>query len=402
MNPRLETLHPYPFEKLRRLLAGSHPPPGASPIDLSIGEPKHATPAAVTAAMQHALQGLASYPPTKGSPALRQAMVEWISRRYKIPALDPDTQILPVNGSREALFAIAQTVVDGSKTALVICPNPFYQIYEGAALLAGAEPWYLNVDAENGDRYDWDAIPTSVLQSCQLLYVCSPGNPTGTVLSLQDWQRIFTLSDQFGFVIAADECYSEIYFDESRPPLGSLQAAVQLGRHDFRRLLSFSSLSKRSSVPGLRSGYVAGDAALIERFLLYRTYHGSAMSLVTAQASIAAWQDESHVVDNRRLYREKLDAVFPLLSSALKLQRPDAAFFLWAATPFDDVDFVQRLYAATGVTVLPGSFLARDTATGNPGCGHIRIALVAKHSQCVEAAERIVHFCTSLSNRKPQ
>ena len=402
MNPRLETLHPYPFERLRQLLADTQPPRGLTPIDLSIGEPKHATPEVVIDAMRQALQGLASYPPTKGLAELRAAMSAWIAKRYSIDPPDPDTQILPVQGSREALFAIAQAVVDSSRDAIVVCPNPFYQIYEGATLLAGAQPWYLNADATNEHGYDWGGIPKDVLQRCQLLYVCSPGNPTGHILSLQDWRELFALSDQYGFVIAADECYSEIYFDESRPPLGSLQAAIHLGRSDFRRLLSFSSLSKRSSVPGLRSGYVAGDASLIERFLLYRTYHGSAMSLVTARASIAAWQDEFHVIDNRRLYREKLEAVLPLLSPVLPLARPQGGFFLWAATPCDDVEFVRALYAATGVTTLPGSYLARDTNAGNPGRGHIRIALVAPQSQCVHAAERMVGFCSSLSNRNSQ
>lgn len=402
MNPRLDALHPYPFERLRRLLADCRPPTGLSPIDLSIGEPKHATPGLVVEAMTDALSGLASYPPTKGLPELRRAIAAWIARRYDITAPDADTQILPVQGSREALFAIAQAVVDASEQAVVICPNPFYQIYEGAALLAGAQPWYLNADPQHGGTYDWNAIPEAVLKRCQLIYVCSPGNPGGNVLKPEDWRRLFELSDQYGFVIAADECYSEIYFDEAHPPLGSLEAAVALGRTDFRRLLSFSSLSKRSSLPGLRSGYVAGDAEIIERFLLYRTYHGSAMSLVTAKASVAAWNDEQHVVDNRRLYREKLEAVLPLLSPVLELKRPQAGFFLWAGTAYDDQNFVRDLYGATGVTTLPGSFLARDSHGINPGRGRIRIALVAPQAQCLEAARRIVDFCSSYSHRNPK
>jgi len=399
MNPRLDALHPYPFEKLRRLLASATPPPDLPIIDLSIGEPKHATPPFVIDAMTAAMGGLASYPPTKGDPELRRDMAAWISRRYGIPAPDADTQILPVQGSREALFAFAQTVVDASQTPYVICPNPFYQIYEGAALLAGARPWYLNAGPGKGHGYDWDAIPAEVLARTQLIYVCSPGNPAGAVLSLDDWRRLFELSDEFGFVIAADECYSEIHFDEDRPPTGSLEAAHSLGRHDYRRLVSFSSLSKRSNLPGLRSGYVAGDAGILARFLLYRTYHGSAMSAVVAKASISAWNDETHVRENRRLYREKFDAVLPILGPVLNVGRPQAAFFLWAPTPGDDAQFARDLYAATGVITLPGSFLAREANGVNPGHGRIRIALVAPKEQCIEASRRIAGFCASSSIR---
>jgi len=401
MNPRLETLHAYPFERLRRLLADVRPPEGVKPIDLSIGEPKHATPEFVVEALKASLDGLSAYPPTKGPAELRRTISEWISRRYGILAPDPETQILPVQGSREALFAFAQAVVDASRDAVVICPNPFYQIYEGAGLLAGASLWYLNSDPKRGHGYDWDSIPEDVLQKCQLIYVCSPGNPAGNVLTLDDWRKLFELSDRHGFVIAADECYSEIYFDEASPPLGSLEAAVKLGRPDFRRLVSFSSLSKRSSLPGLRSGYVAGDAAIIDRFLLYRTYHGCAMSLVTAKASLAAWCDENHVVENRRLYREKLEAVLPLLQPVLDISRPEAAFFLWAGTPYDDTEFVRDLYAATGITTLPGSYLARESLGINPGNRRVRIALVAPLAQCEEAARRIVEFCSSSSFRNP-
>jgi len=393
MNPRLDLLHPYPFEKLRRLLAHASPPRDLPPIDLSIGEPRHATPPFVIEAMAGAMAGLAAYPPTKGLPELRTAVSSWIARRYGIAPPDPDTQILPVQGSREALFAFAQTVIDPNGGEVVICPNPFYQIYEGAALLAGARPWYLN--AGPGAGHDWNAIPPDVLARAGLMYVCSPGNPSGHVLALEDWRRLFELSDEHGFVIAADECYSEIHFDEAHPPVGALEAASRLGRGDFRRLLSFSSLSKRSNLPGLRSGYVAGDAALLERFLLYRTYHGSAMSKVVAQASISAWNDEGHVRENRRLYREKFDAVLPVLGPALNVARPQAAFFLWAPTPYDDTAFVRDLYAATGVTTLPGSFLAREAHGVNPGRNHMRIALVAAKDDCLEAARRIAEFRTS-------
>ena len=404
MNPRLAALHPYPFEKLRRLLATVQPPAELSRIDLSIGEPKHAPPRLAIDAMLASSAGLSGYPPTKGDPALRSAMSEWISGRYGIPAPDPDTQILPILGSREALFSFAQAVVDPaagpySGPVHVVCPNPFYQIYEGAALLAGARPWYVNARAERGHGYAWDDIPPDVLCRTQLLYVCSPGNPTGHVLKLEDWKRLFELSDEYGFIIAADECYSEIYFDENRPPIGALQAASQLGRTDYRRLVSFSSLSKRSSLPGLRSGYVAGDATILSQFLLYRTYHGSAMSAVVSKTSIAAWNDEIHVQQNRQLYREKFDAVLPVLTPALGVDKPEAAFFLWAPTPYDDTEFARDLYRATGVTVLPGSFLAREANGTNPGQGHVRIALVAEPAECLTAAHRIAHFCSTLPNR---
>jgi len=399
MNPRLDALHPYPFEKLRRLLADSNPPADLTPIDLSIGEPRHTPPAVAVEAMRNAMGGLSVYPPTKGGVALRQTMAAWIARRYDIAAPDAETQILPVQGSREALFAFAQTVIDGTRPCRVICPNPFYQIYEGAALLAGAEPWYLNADPARGHGPDWSTIPADVLEQTQLIYVCSPGNPTGHVLTLEDWRILFAMADKYDFIIAADECYSEIHFDEAHPPLGALEAAVRLGRPDFRRLVSFSSLSKRSSLPGLRSGYVAGDASLLQRFLLYRTYHGSAMSAVVSAASIAAWNDEAHVLENRRLYRQKLEAVLPILQEALDVDAPEAAFFLWAATPGDDALFARELYAATGVTVLPGSFLAREAHGRNPGQGRIRIALVATPEACVEAARRIVDFCSTFSIR---
>ncbi len=377
MNPRLATLHPYPFERLRALTADIRPSAAFAPISLGIGEPKHATPAFVRQALVDGLDGLAQYPPTAGSPDLRKAIAGWIERRYGL-AVDAATQLLPVNGSREALFAIAQTVVDASRPqATVVCPNPFYQIYEGAALLAGAQTAFANSDPARNFAADWSAVDAQTWARTQLLYVCSPGNPTGAVMPLDEWRLLFDLSDRHGFVIASDECYSEIYFGD-QPPLSSLEAAAALGRSDFRRLIAFSSLSKRSNVPGMRSGFVAGDAAIIERFLLYRTYHGSAMSPPVQRASIAAWGDEAHVVENRRLYRAKFDAVLPILGEVLDVRRPDAGFYLWAGVPDgDDVGFARGLLAQYNLAVLPGSLLAREAAGVNPGRGRIRLALVA-------------------------
>jgi len=397
MNPRLDLLQPYPFEKLRALLAqAGSPPEGLRPINLSLGEPKHASPACVREAMASSLDGLSVYPPTKGDPNLRQAISSWIHRRFGIPAPDPETQVLPALGSREALFAFAQVVLDPTREGLVVCPNPFYQIYEGAALLGGAKAFYVNSDPALNFRCDWAGVPNEVWSRTQLLYVCSPGNPAGDVMPLEDWKRLFDLSDRFGFVIAADECYSEIYLDESKPPLGSLQAAQQLGRLDYRNLVSFSSLSKRSNVPGMRSGFVAGDAKLIGKFLLYRTYHGSALSPVVSAASIAAWNDEVHVEENRRLYRQKFDAVLPILSPVLDVKRPDASFYLWAGTPICDATFTRDLLATQAVTVLAGSFVGRDVNGVNPGKNRIRIALVAPLADCVEAAHRIAAYARSL------
>lgn len=393
MNPRLNALHPYPFEKLRHLLAQAQPTHGGiKAVNLSIGEPKHATPELIKQAFTEALGGLAVYPPTKGSPELRQSIAQWIHRRYDIPAPSADTQVLPALGSREALFAFAQTVIDPNADAIVLCPNPFYQIYEGATLLAGATPYYVNASPDLNFGFHWDAVPEEIWKKTQLLFVCSPGNPAGNVMTLEDWRALFELADRHNVVIAADECYSEIYFNEDEKPLGALQAAYALGRTDFRRLISFSSLSKRSNVPGLRSGFVAGDAELIERFLLYRTYHGSAMSPVVAQASIAAWNDETHVIENRRLYLEKFKAVVPILEPVLNVGWPDASFYLWAQTPYNDTDFVRDLFGATHVTVLPGSYLAREAHGVNPGANRIRIALVAPLDECVEGAHRIAEF----------
>ncbi|TXF13683.1 succinyldiaminopimelate transaminase [Pelomicrobium methylotrophicum] len=393
MNPHLERLQPYPFQKLHALLQGASPNPAFRAINLSIGEPRHATPAFILEAATRALPSVAQYPTTLGQPALRQALADWIARRYALPGIDPQTQVLPVNGSREALFSFAQAVVDPTRPgATVVCPNPFYQIYEGATLLAGATPQFLNLLPENRFALDFEQLPDAVWRRTQLVYMCSPGNPAGNVMSLDEWRRLFELADRYGFVIASDECYSEIYFDALAPPLGALQAAYRLGRHDFRGLVVFSSLSKRSNVPGLRSGFVAGDARILERYLRYRTYHGCAMSPAVQAASLAAWRDESHVEENRRLYRAKFDAVVPLLAEPLGAARPDAGFYLWLRTPFDDVAFARLLYRDYNVTVLPGSYLAREANGLNPGRNFVRVALVAPLEECVEAAERIRRF----------
>ena len=395
MNPLLQKLQPYPFERLRQLFAGITPNPAYRPISLGIGEPKHATPDFIKRALAGDLDtGLMGYPPTAGEPALKATMAGWLQRRYGI-TVDPATQILPVNGSREALFALTQTVVDGSKPgALVLCPNPFYQIYEGGALLAGAEPYYVPSDPARNFAVDWDSVPPEVWARTQLIFACSPGNPTGAVMPLDEWKKLFELSDRYGFVIASDECYSEIYFRDE-PPLGGMEAAVKLGRTDFRNLVALTSLSKRSNVPGMRSGFVAGDAAIMKDFLLYRTYHGSAMSHVVQMASIAAWNDEQHVVENRNLYRQKFAAVTPLLEPVLDVALPDAAFYLWAGVRGSDTEFARELYALYNVVVLPGSYLAREARGVNPGAGRVRMALVAETAECVEAAERIVQFVKS-------
>lgn len=396
VNPNLDRLHPYPFEKLRALFDGIVPPPDLAPIRLSIGEPRHATPAFIMQAVADNLSGLASYPSTQGGEALRDAIAAWLVRRYDLGTVDPATQVLPVTGSREALFAFGQCVIDGSRAnAKVLCPNPFYQIYEGAALLAGATPVFINNLANEDFVSDFASLPTSVWQDVQLVYVCSPGNPTGRVMTQHEWSTLFELSDRHGFVIAADECYSEIYFDDAKP-IGALEAAQRAGRNDFRNLVMFSSLSKRSNVPGMRSGFVAGDARILKSFLRYRTYHGCAMSPTIQAASVAAWNDETHVRENRRLYRQKFDAVVPVLAPHLEVAPPEAGFYLWAPTPIGDTDFARRLQAEYNVTVLPGSYLAREADGINPGAGFVRIALVAELDQCVEAAERITHFCRTL------
>jgi len=395
MNPHLSLLQAYPFERLRGLFSTVAPNPNLRPISLGIGEPRHATPALVQRAYCDAIMGtgLAGYPGTAGELGLREAIAQWLQRRYSIE-VSPQTQILPVNGSREALFAFAQTVLAPSRDGaqpLVVCPNPFYQIYEGAALMGGAQPYFVASDPQRNFAQDWASVPDTVWARTQLLFVCSPGNPAGAVMPLSEWKLLFELSDRFGFSIASDECYSEIYIRDE-PPLGGLEAAMQLGRSDFKNLVSFTSLSKRSNVPGMRSGFCAGDAALIKQFLLYRTYHGSAMSPVVQSASIAAWNDETHVVENRALYRQKFARITPLLATALDVALPDAGFYLWAGVVGSDEDFARDLYAAYNVTVLPGSYLARDADGRNPGAGRIRMALVAPYDECMEAAQRIVAF----------
>jgi N-succinyldiaminopimelate aminotransferase len=392
MNPLLQRLQPYPFERLKQLFATVTPSANHAPISLGIGEPRHATPQLVLDALASSTAALSSYPATAGIPALRQSCANWVQRRYGL-TLNPDNQILPINGSREALFAFAQTVLDGSKVgATVVCPNPFYQIYEGAALLAGAQAFYAPSDPALNFNVDWGKVPEEVWKNTQLLFVCSPGNPTGSVMPLEDWKTLFELSDRYGFVIASDECYSEIYFREE-PPLGGLEASYKLGRTDYKNLVAFTSLSKRSNVPGMRSGFVAGDVDLLKQFLLYRTYHGSAMSGMVQAASIAAWNDEAHVVANRDMYRQKFAAVTPLLAQVLDVKLPDAAFYLWAAVPGgDDQAFARDLLAQYNVTVLPGSFLARESQGFNPGAGLIRMALVADTQECMQAAKRIVEF----------
>lgn len=401
MNPNLSKLQAYPFERLRQLFTSVTPNPAYRPISLGIGEPRHPAPDVVKKAYADAIGsaqgGLSAYPATTGDVALRHAMSRWVGRRYGV-TLDPSNHILPVNGSREALFAFAQTVIapsqDASRPALVVCPNPFYQIYEGAALLSGAQPHFVASRPERNFAPDWDSVPDTVWAQTQLMYVCSPGNPAGAVMPLDEWAKLFALSDRFGFVIASDECYSEIYFRDE-PPLGGLEAAMKLGRTDFKNLVMFTSLSKRSNVPGMRSGFCAGDARLIQQFLLYRTYHGSAMSPVVQTASIAAWDDEAHVVANRAKYRAKFAAVTPLLAQVLDVALPDAGFYLWAKVQGSDTDFARELLAQYNVTVLPGSFLARETGGSNPGAQRIRMALVAEEAECLEAAQRIVQFVQS-------
>ncbi|WP_043306952.1 succinyldiaminopimelate transaminase [Pseudomonas sp. ML96] len=398
MNHALTQLQPYPFEKLRALLAGANPPADKQPIALSIGEPKHKSPDFVAKALADNLDQLAVYPTTLGIPALREAIAAWCERRFSVPAgwLDAARHVLPVNGTREALFAFTQTVVQRADSpqerGLVVSPNPFYQIYEGAALLAGAEPHYLPCLEENGLNPDFDAVPAEVWQRCQILFLCSPGNPTGALVPMEQLKKLIALADEHDFVIAADECYSELYFDEENPPPGLLTACAELGRSDFKRCVVFHSLSKRSNLPGLRSGFVAGDADILKAFLLYRTYHGCAMPVQTQLASVAAWQDEAHVRANRDQYRAKYDAVLAILQPVLDVQRPDGSFYLWAKTPGDDATFTRELFAREHVTVVPGSYLSREVNGENPGAGRVRLALVAPLAECIEAAERIRRF----------
>ncbi|MDB5812602.1 MAG: succinyldiaminopimelate transaminase [Betaproteobacteria bacterium] len=393
MNPAFDQLQSYPFQKLTALTRGITPNPQLKPISLHIGEPKHPTPEFIKRALTDNLGGLANYPTTLGAPALREAIAGWLKRRYGLQAVNAETEIIPVNGSREALFAFAQTVVDRTRASpVVVVPNPFYQIYEGAALLAGATPQYLHTLSDNNFALDFSQLSDDVWQRTQLVYVCSPANPTGRVMTLDEWQRLFALSDRYGFVIAADECYSEIYFEEAQPPLGALQAAQQCGRTGYPRLVMFSSLSKRSNVPGMRSGFVAGDAEILKKFLLYRTYQGCAMSPPIHAASTAAWQDEAHVVENRRLYREKFASFTRILGEATEIGMPDAAFYIWLDTLGDDTAFTRDLLAQQNVSVLPGSYLAREARGINPGAQFVRIALVASTAECTEAAQRIASF----------
>ncbi|MDL2283811.1 succinyldiaminopimelate transaminase [Oxalobacter sp. OttesenSCG-928-P03] len=399
MNPRLNLLQPYPFEKLRQLFSDARPNPAYTHINLGIGEPRHAAPALIKNAICKHLDGLASYPATIGLESIREAIANWLEGRYAIPRPDPDTQIIPTLGSREALFSLAQAILDPSERAVVVCPNPFYQIYEGAALLGGAEPYFVNADPERNFNCDYDSVPETVWKKTRLLYLCSPANPTGAVLTLPQWEKLFALSDRHGFIIASDECYSEIYFGDNAP-LGGLQAAHYLGRKGYPRLVMLSSLSKRSNVPGMRSGFVAGDADILKKFLLYRTYHGSAMSLTVQHASIAAWKDESHVIENRAKYQAKFEAITPLLQEILDVAMPDAGFYLWAdvykKTGLTDTAFAKKLYADCNVTVLPGCYLAREAHGINPGSNRIRIALVAEQDECMDAARRMMDFTSRL------
>ncbi len=397
MNPNLDLLQPYPFERLAELKSGLVAPVSEH-IALSIGEPKHPTPHVVKQALADSVDGLAHYPATRGTPKLRQAITDWLTRRFNLPStnLDAETNVLPVNGTREALFSLAQTVVEPNSDVLVLMPNPFYQIYEGAALLAGAQPWFLPCLEQHDYLPDYENIPESVWRRCRLLYVCSPGNPTGATLSRSQLVHLIQLAQQYDFVIAADECYSEIYGSEDDPPVGLLQAAAESKVSTFNNLIVFHSLSKRSNAPGLRSGFVAGDANIIRKFLLYRTYHGCALSPPQQNASIAAWSDESHVVDNRAAYRRKFDSVLGILQPVLDVERPAAGFYLWPRTPIPDTEFARGLFETQNVTVLPGSFLSRTSNGVNPGENRIRIALVAREDECREGALRIRHFVESL------
>ncbi|WP_031433170.1 succinyldiaminopimelate transaminase [Methylomarinum vadi] len=399
MNPNLNQLHPYPFEKLNKLKQGVTPPADKDHISLSIGEPKHPTPHFIQETLLAHLHGLGNYPTTKGLPELRQAIAAWISKRFAIPSglIDSDSQILPVNGTREALFSFAQCAIDPADKPLVVMPNPFYQIYEGAALLAGAEPYYLNTTAENAYLPDFDNVPEPIWQRCRLLYICSPGNPTGAVIERDIHFKLLELAEKYDFVIASDECYTEIYDDESNPPQGLLQSAYQAGNTAFERCVIFHSLSKRSNAPGLRSGFVAGDAEVLRRYFQYRTYHGCAMPLPTQHASIAAWRDEMHVEQNRQQYREKFAAFIDILAPICELSKPPASFYVWLKTPIADTDFARQLFAAQNVTVLPGSYLSRDSNGINPGENHVRIALVAPLDECVDAANRIKNFIHTLT-----
>ena len=394
MNPELDKLHPYPFEKLSVLKSSVTPNSEVKHIALSIGEPKHQAPEIVMKELQQQLSGVSAYPLTKGIPELRQAITDWLTQRFNLPkeSLNPEEHIIPVNGTREALFAFAQAVIDRSKNPLIVMPNPFYQIYEGAAYLSGAEPFYINTTAENNYLPDFDTVSEETWSRCQLLYVCSPGNPTGAVIDKPTLQKLINLSEKHDFIIASDECYSEIYFNENNPPVGLLEAAAEMGNTDYSRCVVFHSLSKRSNLPGLRSGFVAGDKNILGKFLKYRTYHGCAMPLHHQKASITAWQDEKHVEENRALYQKKFTDVLEILQPVLDVKKPDASFYLWAKTPNSDEDFAKNLFAEQNITVLPGSYLSRESQGINPGSQHVRMALVASYEECIEAAQRIRLF----------
>ena len=392
MNPKLNQLQPYPFQKLRNLFDGITPNPCYQPIGLHIGAPKHPAPDFINRALVDNLKSMESYPAMLGEISLRTSIATWLTRRFGLSAVNPETEVIPVNGSREALFSFAQAVIDSSALQpMVVCPNPFYQIYEGTALLAGAEPYFINTLPENEFELDFTQVPDDVWARTQLVYVCSPNNPTGRVMSMDKWKQLFALCDRYGFVIASDECYSEVYFEEGKAPLGALEAAHQLGRSSFPNLVVFGSLSKRSNVPGMRSGFVAGDAAILKKFLLYRTYHGCAMNPAVQAASAAAWDDEVHVIENRRQYHEKFTAIVSSMagSSSMLVTMPDAAFYLWAKTPISDVEFTKQLYQDYNVIILPGSYLAREAHAVNPGENFVRIALVASLEECIEAINRI-------------
>jgi N-succinyldiaminopimelate aminotransferase len=399
MNPYLNQLHPYPFEKLAELKRGIVPPADKSPIVLSIGEPAHATPQMIKEALVANLQGLSNYPTTKGIPELRQAIADWVAKRFAC-VVDAERQVLPVSGTREALFSFAQCVVNSTDKPLVVMPNPFYQIYEGATILAGAEPYFLNTTQDTDYLPDFDSVPESVWQRCQLIYICSPANPSGSVMSQAEQEKLLRLAEKYDFVIASDECYSELYDDENHPPIGLLETAWHTGNTAFKRCVVFHSLSKRSNAPGLRSGFVAGDADILQPYFQYRTYQGCAMPLPTQKASISAWQDESHVIENRRLYREKFTAFIDILSDVCDVKKPPASFYVWLKIPeqlaINDTEFAKRLFAQENITVLSGSFLSRDFNGINPGANHVRIALVAPLAECIEAAQRIKRFLTTL------
>jgi N-succinyldiaminopimelate aminotransferase len=398
MNPDLNNLQPYPFEKLASLKAGSTPPGDLAHIALSIGEPKHDAPDIVLDTIRDNLDAANRYPLTKGSPELRQSIAGWLSRRFILnKTIDAEKQVIPVTGTREALFAFAQCIIDRADDAIVMMPNPFYQIYEGAALLAGATPYFYNTTKETNYLPDFDAIHESVWQRCQLIYICTPGNPTGKVISEQQLADLIEKSKKYNFVIASDECYSEIYFDEDQPPPGLLEVAYKNGNRNFTNCIVFHSLSKRSNLPGMRSGFVAGDEQIIKKFLLYRTYHGCAMPPAHQIASITAWDDETHVVNNRELYREKFDAVLDILAPVCDAHKPDAGFYIWLNTPINDEDFAQQLYDRYNVTVLPGSYLSRKANDINPGEDHVRMALVAPVEECIDAANRIRQFIETLN-----